>query len=40
MSKIENDFNKTCYFDLIFEYKIRFQEDEVNFWTKKLILKT
>ena len=40
MKKIENDFNKRCSPKLLFQYKNRFQEDEVDFWTKELTLKT
>ena len=40
MNKIENDFNKICSPNLIFEYKNNFQEDQVDFWTKKFTLKT
>ena len=40
MDKIENDFNKICFPNLIFQYKNHFQEDQVDFWTKKFTLKT
>ena len=40
MNKIENDFNKTCFHNLIFQYKNRFQEDKVDLWTTKFALKT
>ena len=40
MIEIENDFDKICSPNLIFQYKNRFQEDQVDFWIKKFTLTT